>query len=83
MSLPEDVGADPATTQQATAGGVGRAGTVVGSLRVKPPNPTMGAYSESYLGSKEWTSSSGGVPLRDWSGLDKSAPKSASSPWKT
>ena len=83
MSLPEDVGVNPTAGQQSATVGVGSAGAIAGSLTVKPPNPTMGAYSESYPGSREWTSSSGGVPLRNWSGLDLSAPKSASSPWKT
>ena len=83
MSLPQDVGVNPTAGQQSATVGVGSAGAIAGSLTVKPPDPTMGVYSESYPGSKEWSASSGGVPLRDWSGLDLSAPKSASSPWKT
>ena len=82
MSLPEQEGEGPQLMQQSTSGDVGSVGTVVASLARKPPNPTMGVYTESYHGSKEWTASSGGVPLRNWSGIDHSAPKSSSSPWK-
>ena len=42
----------------------------------RPPGYKMGSYKETVKGDGEWHVLTGGKPLPDWSGLDKTADKS-------
>ena len=47
---------------------------------IKPVDPIMSTYNESYKGAADWYAISGGKPKADWSGLDTSVPRQAPNP---